>query len=436
VGPQDAKPLPRRRRRCDVADPVAARSDAAMLALSTEVVGTLVFGGGALLGWAMATAARRQDHKTFVLARAPGLPIRSLSAHDDAWLRGVVHPYGSLLRCPWFGIDCAAFTYRRERKHTITEKDSDGKTRTRTEWRTEQSESEAVAFVLDDGQRIVVDLPAGRNEAMRSTGYDHEWSDVRHSAQVLEPGTEVSVLGVKRDDGTFGPLAEVPLLVTRQLREQRVKSSARSENWLLFFAMFFPFAGLTVGSALLTGAQDLPGWLPAAAIGLLVLVPQWWLLTHNRLVRLRQQVRATQQQIAIELAQRSTLVPNLIEVVKGYAAHEQELLAKLTAIRSGGDVDSRVRGEVAAVAATRSLLLLHERHPDLKSDALYRDLHDRLWAVEEKIAHARSMYNDVVSEWNTRLAQFPSSFVASVSGCKPAALFAAQCEEARPPRLA
>ncbi len=406
-----------------------------MLAMSTEMVGTLVFGGGALLGWAFATAARRQDHKTFVLARAPGLPIRSLSAHDDAWLRGVVHPHGALLRCPWFGLDCVAFIYQRERKHTITEKDSDGKTRTRTEWRTEKSESEAVAFELDDGQRIVVDLPAGSNEAMRSTGYDHEWSDVRHSAQVLEPGTAVSVLGVKRDDGTFGPLAEVPLLVTRQLREQRVQSSARNENWLLFFAMFFPFAGLTVGSALWTGAQDLPGWLLATAIGLLVLVPQWWLLTHNRLVRLRQQVRATQQQIAIELAQRATLVPNLVEVVKGYAAHEQELLAKLTAIRSGGDVDSKVRGEVAAVAAARSVLLLHERHPDLKSDALYRDLHDRLWAIEEKIAHARSMYNDVVSEWNTRLEQFPSSFVASVSGCKPAALFAAECEEARPPRL-
>ncbi|MFN7589162.1 MAG: LemA family protein [Planctomycetota bacterium] len=406
-----------------------------MLAMSTEMVGTLVLAGGALLGFAFATAARRQDHKTFVLARAPGLPIRSLSAHDDAWLRGVVHPHGSLLRCPWFDLDCVAFSYQRERKHTITEKDSDGKTRTRTEWRTETSESEAVAFELDDGQRIVVDLPAGSNEAMRSTGYDHEWSDVRHSAQVLEPGTEVSVLGVKRDDGTFGPLAEVPLLVTRQLREQRVKSSASSENWLLFFAMFFPFAGLTVGSALWTGAQDLPGWLLAAAIGLLVLVPQWWLLTHNRLVRLRQQVRATQQQIAIELAQRTTLVPNLLEVVKGYAGHEQELLTKLTAIRSGGDVDSKVRGEVAAVAATRSMLLLHERHPDLKSDASYRDLHDRLWAIEEKIAHARSMYNDVVSEWNTRLEQFPSSFVASVSGCKPAALFAAECEEARPPRL-
>lgn len=406
-----------------------------LVAMSTEMVGGLVFGAGALLGWAMAAAARRQDHKTFVLARAPALPIRSLSDHDDAWLRGVVHPHQTLLRCPWFDLDCVAFQYTRERQHTITERDSDGKTRTRTEWRTEVSEVKAVPFVLDDGQRIVVDLPAGANEAMRSTGYDHQWGDLRHSAQVLEPGTKVSVLGVKRDDGTFGPLAEVPLLVTRLLREQRVASSARSENWLLFFAMFLPFAGLTTAAGLWLSAENALGWLAAAAIGLLALLPQWWMLTHNRLVRLRQQVRATQQQIDIELAQRSVLVPNLVEVVKGYVAHEQELLKKLTAIRSGGDVDAKVRGERAAVSATRAVLLLHERHPDLKADTLYRDLHDRLWAIEEKIAHARGMYNDVVSEWNSRLEQFPSSFVAGVCRYRPAALFAAECDEQLPPRL-
>lgn len=403
--------------------------------MSTEMVGALVLAGGALLGFLFATAARRQDHKTFVLARAPSLPIRALAAHDDAWLRGIVHADGAPLHCPWFDVACVAYSYTRERQHTVTETDSEGKTRTRTEWRTEVSDSKSLPFVLDDGDRIVVALPKGQNEAMRGTGHDHEFGSVRHSAQILELDAEVSVLGVKGDDGTFGPLAEVPLLVTRQQRAQRVKSSASSESVLLFFAMLFPFAGLGTAAGLWLGAADVLGWLLAALIGLLALLPQWWLLTHNRLVRLRHQVRAAQQQIAIELAQRSDLVPNLVAVVQQNAAHEQELLTRLTAIRSGGDVDAKVRAEAATTATTRSMLLLHERHPQLRSDALYRDLHDRLWAIEEKIAHARGMYNDVVTEWNNRLEQFPSSFVANACRYRPAALFAAECEEKRPPRL-
>lgn len=406
-----------------------------MLALSTELVGVLVFGGGAALGAVFAAMARRQDHRTFVLARAPGLPIQALSAHDDAWLRGIVQAHERLLRCPWSDLDCVAYSYQRERKHTVHEKDKDGKTRTRTEWRTEHSEDAAIPFTLDDGARLVVDLPTGDNEAMRATGHDHEWGDLRHSAQVLEPGTEVSVLGVLRDDGTFGPLAEVPLLVTRARRDERVRSSARGENWLLGCALFFPFASLTTAGGLWTGAEDLPGWLLAVLIGLGILIPQWWLLTFNRLVRLQQQVRASQRQIDIELAQRAVLVPELVAVVRAHAAHEQGLLQQLAAIRSGGDLDGKVRGEPDAVAAARAVLTLHERHPQLRSDALYRDLHDRLWAIEEKLAHARAAHNDIVSEWNTRLERFPSSLVAALRGDRAAALFAAACDEARPPRL-
>ena len=81
------------------------------------------------------------------------------------------------------------------------------------------------------------------------------------------------------------------------------------------------------------------------------------------------------------------------------------------------------------------MLLLHERHPQLRGDALYRDLHERLWAVEEKLAHARSFYNDVVSEWNDRIASFPSSLVARVCRHAEAPLFAAEIEAKLPPRL-
>ncbi|MEQ1634035.1 MAG: LemA family protein, partial [Planctomycetota bacterium] len=115
--------------------------------------------------------------------------------------------------------------------------------------------------------------------------------------------------------------------------------------------------------------------------------------------------------------------------------HEHELLESLAAIRSGGSVDARVQREGSAVAATRAVLMLHERYPQLRSDALYRDLHDRLWAIEEKLAHARTCYNDAVTEWNDRLQQFPSNLVASAAGHQAAAVFAAEVDESLPPRL-
>ncbi len=403
-----------------------------------EVAAAVVALVGFLLGWACATWLRRQDHKTFVFARAPQLPIRALAAHDDAWLRGAVRA-DLPLQCPWFEIDCVAYSYSIEVEVTRTEtvRDSDGKTRTetRTTWETQHAESESIDFDLDDGDMARIALGEGQNEAMASIGMDYETSTRRHSASALPVGTEVSVLGVWRDDQTFGPLAAVPLLVTRQTRQQRVQSSARSETGLFYAAMLFPFFGAVVAAGLATKARDATGWLVAAAIGLVILLPQWWLLTYNRLLRLRQRVKAAQKQIGIELAFRSDLVPNLVSVVRATAAHEHGLLADLAAIRSGGSVDDRIREERQSGAAMRTVLLLHERYPQLRSDTLYLDLHDRLWAIEEKLAHARSCYNDAVTEWNDRLQQFPSVLVARAARHREAEVFAAEGDEQLPPRL-
>lgn len=405
-----------------------------MLAASdASVVAPVVAAVGILLGWLFATLLRRQDHQTFVLARAPQLPIRALAAHDDAWLRGVV-VCAQPLTCPWFEMACVAYSYRIEREVKKTRRDDKGNTVTETSWETVHSDQRAVEFELDDGERLRVALPQGRNEAMQSFGQDYETSTLRHSASALPVGATVSVLGVLRDDRTFGPLAEVPLLVTAQTRDQRVQSSARSEGWLFGLALFCPFAAVAGAAAMLLQASG-PSWLLAIAIGFGVTLPQWWLLTFNRLVRLRQQVHTAQRQIDVDLAVRFDLVPNLVAVVRGAAAHERELLERLGAIRAGKDVDANVRAEASTLAVTRQILLLHERYPNLRSDALYRDLHERLWAIEEKVAHSRSFYNRVVTEWNDRIAKFPSSLVARSRGHREAPLFAAECDETLPPRL-
>ena len=397
-------------------------------------VGIGAFVAGPLLGWLFAWRLRKQDLKTFLFARAPLLPVRSLSAHDDAWLRGAVRCEDPL-SCPWFDVPCVAYRYSIEEEKTESYTDSKGKRRTRKTWRTVYSKTDTIRFELDDGERISVALPDGTWEAQRSLPRDYEHSDRRHNASVLGLGDTVSAFGVRRDDGSFGPLRNVPLVVTFDTRNERVRKSASAEGWLFFASLLFMFAGVFGGSALWMEPDLWHEWLPAVGFGLAAIVPQWALLTYNRLVRLRQQVQVAQKQISIELAQRSELVPNLVAVVKASSAHESELLAHLTALRRGGTLDDQVRCEEQARGAARDVLLLHERYPELKADAMYRDLHERLWTIEEKIAHARGFYNDTVTEWNDRVQKVPSSILASLAKMEARPLFASGEDVELPPRL-
>ena len=85
-------------------------------------------------------------------------------------------------------------------------------------------------------------------------------------------------------------------------------------------------------------------------------------------------------------------------------------------------------------AAVRGVLALHEKYPELRADTLYRDLHERLWALEEKLAHTRQLYNDIATEWNDRITKFPQGLVAKLMRCRQAPLFAGDDADL-PPRL-
>ena len=402
--------------------------------LAKEHIGLILAGVCLGLGMLLSAALRRKDHRTFVLGRAPALPVRALTTHDDAWLWGTLH-CEQPLRCPWFEVDCVAYTYDIEVKRTERYRDSKGKMRTRTYWASVHSHSDQVPCELDDGERILLALPEAEIKALTSLETDYETSQRRHSASVLRPGDTVSALGVLREDHSFGPLSKVPLLVTYQTREQCIKSSASAENWLFFFSLLFPCVGVAVASGLLLDARVWPDWLVPAAIGLGFLIPQWWLMTYNRLVRLRQQVLAAEKQVSIELAMRRDLVPNLVAIIKAASGHENELLQDLTSLRTTGNLTAQIEGEEVARQTASQVLVLHEQYPDLKSDALYLDLHGRLWAIEEKIAHARGFWNDTVTEWNDRVQKIPSRLVASLAGMTPRPLFAAGDEVALPPQL-
>jgi LemA protein len=410
------------------ATPVDPAWIAAAIALAGPAAGMLMLRGHA-----------SQDHRTWVLARAPRLPVGTLAVGDDAWLRGKVVPQ-QVLHCPEFDVACVSFAYKRERLHRWTTKDKDGKVQHHSEWRTEHSEAECVDWWLDDGDRILVRARGAEDEARSSLGTRYTSSSLRHSASVLEVGAEVSVLGVKLDDGSFGAAAEVPCLWSLQQREKRLRQSEHGEWWWFFGACLVAFAGgaAAAGFWLLQVAQERFSIQVASAmvgLGMLTWMPVWWIGAWNRLVRLRQQVQAAFRQVDVDLSVRAALVPNLIAVVQAGAAHEAELLRRLAAIRSGQAADEAVEGERSACAATRGVLRLHERYPQLQQQDLYLDLHDRLWAVEEKLAHTRQLYNGIATEWNNRLQRFPEALVAVVMRCHPAPWFAGLDDDAVPPRL-
>jgi LemA protein len=149
---------------------------------------------------------------------------------------------------------------------------------------------------------------------------------------------------------------------------------------------------------------------------LVVAVLVWALVTYNRLVRQRNQVKASWAQIDVQLKRRHDLIPNLVETVKGYAGHERATLeavvaARTRAVRATGLAD-RADAENLLTQTLGRLFALSEAYPDLKANQNMIALHEELTSTENKVAFARQAYNDSVMDYNTKRESFPDSIVA------------------------
>lgn len=154
-------------------------------------------------------------------------------------------------------------------------------------------------------------------------------------------------------------------------------------------------------------------------LGIVVAVLLWAALNYNLLIRIRQQVRESWSGIDTELKRRYDLVPNLVETVKGYAAHEKTVLAEVTEARtraqaSTGSPGDQARDETALVDSMRRLLAVVEAYPDLKASDHYLALQQELANTEDRIQAARRFYNGNVRDLNTRIEVFPSNLIASM----------------------
>jgi len=160
-------------------------------------------------------------------------------------------------------------------------------------------------------------------------------------------------------------------------------------------------------------------WIILALLAAAVL---YAVILYNRLVRTRQMAHEAWSGIDVQLKRRADLVPNLVEVVKGYAAHERGVLEEVTKLRGAAgalpreDVAHRAQAESALTVALGRLIALAESYPDLKASRNFLELQQQLSTVEDELQMARRYYNGAVRNQNVLVQSFPSNLVAGLFG--------------------
>ncbi len=157
-------------------------------------------------------------------------------------------------------------------------------------------------------------------------------------------------------------------------------------------------------------------------IALVVVLLLYVVVTYNGLVRLRNRIENAWAQIDVQLRRRYDLIPNLVETVKGYAAHEKGTFdavtqARANAINAQGPA-AQAQAENMISGALKSLFAVSEAYPDLKANVLFLSMQEELSGTEGRIAYARQYYNDAVLRLNTKIQSFPSNLLAGMFGFK------------------
>lgn len=164
-------------------------------------------------------------------------------------------------------------------------------------------------------------------------------------------------------------------------------------------------------------------------IGALVLAGLWLLFTYNSLVTLRNRVREAWSQIDVQLKRRSSLIPNLVEAVKGYVKHEKGVLTEVTkartALMGAKNPHEAAEADNMLTGALKSLFAVAESYPDLKASENFRQLQEELSDTETKVAASRQFYNTNVLDLNNTIETFPSALIANMFGFQKEEFFKA-----------
>jgi LemA protein len=163
-------------------------------------------------------------------------------------------------------------------------------------------------------------------------------------------------------------------------------------------------------------------------LGIIVVLVLWFVVAYNGFVALRNRAREAWADIEVQLKRRYDLIPNLVNTVKGYAAHESTAFEKVTearakAMQASGATAEHAEAENMLTGALKSVFAIAEAYPDLKANQNFLELQRELSDTENKIQAARRFYNGQVRDLATKIEQFPSNLVAKLFGFIPMAFF-------------
>lgn len=177
-------------------------------------------------------------------------------------------------------------------------------------------------------------------------------------------------------------------------------------------------------------------WIILIVVAVIVL---YVISTYNGLVVLRNKVKDQWSQIEVQLKRRADLIPNLVETVKGYAAHEKDTLEAVVSARNKAvsattpEDEMQANGELSQ--ALGRLFALTEAYPDLKANTNFVDLQNQLKETEDKISYSRQFYNDTVLKYQNKKESFPSNIIAGMFGFKTFKFFEAEEQDRKVPEV-
>lgn len=182
------------------------------------------------------------------------------------------------------------------------------------------------------------------------------------------------------------------------------------------------------------------GTIILIVVGVIVLLLLFFVIgTYNSLIQLRNRVSDQWSQIDVQLKRRADLVPNLVETVKGYAAHEKDTLDAViearNSFKSATTPEAEMKASGELTQALGRIFALAEAYPDLKANQNFLQLQGDLSGIEEKIAYARQFYNDSVLTYKNKLEMFPTNIIAGMFNFEPKAFFETNEQDREAPKV-
>ena len=358
------------------------------------------------------------------------------------------------------GQACVHYTWTVEehwsRTYTTTETDSKGNTRTVTHhesgWTRVDGGGETIPFYLQDDCGVILVRPAGAkiepvtifdetctplNALYYGKGPATSVMNSDHRRRFVELGiplkTELYIVGQSRErqDMVAPEIASdehAPMFLISTRSEEQVSSGMKwgSRGWTIFGLI--AAVGCTVwrDGTLNVDPQSRLLIYAAIAMGYLFVGALTWIwMVFNSLVDVRQRVRAAWSLVDIQLKRRFDLIPNLVNCVKGYRDHEAQLQTELAALRSQLDATPPGVAGPDHGAVSRTVIGIAERYPELKANDAFLALQKTLADTEQRIALARSYFNEIATHYNTRLEIVPERYVALLGAMKPQPLMEA-----------